>query len=443
MAGKWEQSELSGVEVRLVRRKEVGAWKQAMSEQHYLGFRGIVGESLKYVATVGDEWVGLLAWGAAALKVESRDRWIGWDACMRRERLRYVVNNVRFLLLRGWNIRNLASRVLAANCRRLSNDWEVFYNHPVLLAETFVDISRFVGTCYKAAGWDEVGLTLGFTRKRSGYTYNGQPKKVLVRPLCRDAAKLLTAPFLSPYIMHGRAWRMNKQRVPILDVNRLPLEGKGGLIEVLESITEPRKARGVRHSLSTILCIAVCACLSGARNFRAIGQWAENIRADQMKIFRIRGWRRPSESAIRRTLHRVNAQEVDKVVGKWLFEQRLLRGGSVGLDGKTLRGSHDGKEEPVQLLAAVLNEEGIVIAQCEIDSKTNEIPMVPTLLEGIDVRGAVITADALHTQAKTAKYIVEEKKADFVFTVKENQPTLYKDIADLRMEAIPPSAHNS
>ncbi|MBI2841326.1 MAG: hypothetical protein HYX75_23670 [Acidobacteria bacterium] len=106
---------------------------------------------------------------------------------------------------------------------------------------------------------------------------------------------------------------------------------------------------------------------------------------DGIPLFRIRGWRAPSESAIRRTLHRVDSQEVDKVVGKWLFEQRLLGGVSVGLDGKTLRGRHDGREEPVQLLSAVLNEEGIVVAQCEVDSKTNEIPMWQRMAQrGID-----------------------------------------------------------
>jgi hypothetical protein len=428
--------------VRLMRREERRRWERAMSTQHYLGFRGIVGESLRYVATVAEEWVALLAWGAAALKVSSRDQWIGWDAATRRSRLRYVVNNVRFLLLGERRIPNLASRVLGANVRRLSDDWEQCYNHPILVAETFVDESRFTGTCYKAAGWVEVGRTLGFSRRRTGYVENGQPKKVFVRPLRREALQALTASFPSPHLLCGKGGRMGKQSAAILDVNRLPLEGDGSLLEALKRVTDCRKRRGIRHSLTTILAIAVCACLSGARSFTALGEWSEDLKKEQLRMFGSRRRRGPSESAIRRTLQRIDAAEVDKVVGKWLLEKRLLRGVPVGLDGKTLRGSHDHGEGAVHLLAAVLNEEGIVVAQTQVDNKTNEIPMVPKLLEGVDLRGAIVTADALHTQVNTVRYIVERKEADFVLVAKDNQPTLRNDIATLHMEAIPPSGNN-
>lgn len=433
---------MSSLSVRLMRREERRMWERTMSTKHYLGFRGIVGESLRYVATIGDEWVALLAWGAAALKVSSRDQWIGWDVATRRARLRYVVNNVRFLLLGEAKVPNLASRVLGTNLRRLSADWEMYYNHPVLVAETFVDESRFIGTCYKAAGWVEVGRTLGFSRRRTGYVENGQPKKVFVRPLRREALGALTASFPSPHFLCGKGGSMEKEGVPIVDVNQLPLDGDGSLLEVLRGVTDCRKRRGIRHSLATILAIAVCACLSGARSFSALGDWSENLTEDQLRLFGSRRRRAPSESAIRRTLQRIDAAEVDKVVGKWLIGKRLLRGVSIGLDGKTLRGSHDHGEEPVHLLAAVLNEEGIVVAQCQVENKTNEIPKVPSLLEGVDLRGAVITADALHTQVKTVRHIVERKEADFVLVAKDNQPTLREDIAALGMEAFPPSGDN-
>jgi len=112
------------------------------------------------------------------------------------------------------------------------------------------------------------------------------------------------------------------------------------------------------------------------------------------------------------------------------------------VDGKTLRGAHDAGQSAPHLLSAVLHQEGIVVAQRAVGEKTNEIPELPHLLAPLPLEGAVVTADALHAQTETARYIVEEKKADYLFTVKDNQPTLKQDIADLHLEAFPPSARN-
>src|SRR5437867_7160784 len=122
--------------VRLVRQEERAHWRELMKRHHYLGFASIIGESLWYVASVGKEWVALLGWGSAALKCGVRDRWIGWDRELQWRRLNLVANNVRFLMLRGWNRPNLASRVLALNVKWLSADWEICHGHPILLAET-------------------------------------------------------------------------------------------------------------------------------------------------------------------------------------------------------------------------------------------------------------------------------------------------------------------
>jgi hypothetical protein len=93
-------------------------------------------------------------------------------------RLPGVVNNVRFLILPGVHIPNLASRILAANLRRLGGDWQRPYGRPVFLAETFVDAARFRGTCYRASNWLYLGDTRGFSRRGAHYTPNGAPKRV-------------------------------------------------------------------------------------------------------------------------------------------------------------------------------------------------------------------------------------------------------------------------
>jgi hypothetical protein len=425
---------LDRLEVRPITLQERARWRQLM-RQHYLGFKSVVGESICYVAAIDGQWVALLAWGMAAMKNRHREAWIGWDEALKWRRLHLVANNIRFLILPGAHIKNLASKVLSLNIRRLSHDWQERYGHPVLLAETFVDLSRFKATCYRAAGWIPLGETRGFARCGNGYSAHGQPKMLFVRPLHSDAQRMLAAPFSPPVATKG------KEKSVVFDVNRLPMEGEDGLIDVLRTIVDPRKRRGIRHPLICILAISVCACLSGARSFEAIAEWAGELSRDALRRLGGKRSKAPSEKCFRITLQRIDAAGFDRAICGWLARQELFAGAGIALDGKTLRGAHDGDKAAPHLLSAVLHREGIIVAQVAVGEKTNEIPCVKPLLADLNIEGAVITADALHTQKESARFIVEDKKADYVLTVKENQPTLLQDIQDLGLEALPPSAH--
>lgn len=426
---------LDGVEVRLVYEAEVEAWNRLMANHHYLGFRALVGESLKYVATDDGQWVALLGWGTAAFKCGPRDRWIGWSTKERPwDRLKFIANNQRFLILPGAHRPNLASKVLALTTRRLSDDWQAVYDHPIVLAETFVDPSRFRGTCYRAANWLPLGRTRGFGRRNGRYIEHGQPKIVFVRPLRSDARSLLTAPFLHPYL---------KGEHPLMvDLNRLNIPS---LLNVLTNVSDPRHRRGVRHSTVSVLAISVCACLAGARSFTAIGEWAASLSQDLLRRFHCRvsprtgEYEPPSEPTIRRILQKVDGDEVDSVLGGWLAG--TTPADAVAVDGKTLRGSGAGERRPVHLIAAVLHNEGLVLNQKQVEEKSNEIPAFQPTLDPLDLAGSVVTADALHVQKKHARYLKEEKKADYLFTVKANQPSLLQGIADLDDEDFSPSAH--
>jgi hypothetical protein len=420
--------------VRPIRLDERPQWRALMRQEHYLGFQSVVGESMCYVATIDDRWVALVAWGAAALKNRYREEWIGWDAALKWRRLHLVSNNTRFLILPGIRIKNLASKVLSANLRRLSRDWQERYGHPILLAETFVDVSRFAGTCYRASGWIPLGQTRGFARTGNGYQAHGKPKMLFVRPVHPHAQRMLGAAFSPPRIGHG------KETIPAMDVNQLPIEGNDGLIDLLKTITDPRKRRGVRHPLVCILAIATCACLAGARSFEAIAQWAEELSPEALKRLGCKRSRPPSEKCFRLTLQRLDAAEFDRRLSSWLVRHNILADKGIALDGKTVRGAHDGDKAAPHLFAAVLHREGIIVAQQQVGEKTNEIPCVKPLLKDLDIEGAVVTADAMHTQKETARFLVEDKKAHYVFTVKDNQSTLRQDIADLGLEALPPSA---
>jgi hypothetical protein len=418
--------------VRPLRREESGRWRQLMRQHHYLGFERIVGEALCYVASRGSQWIALLGWGSAALKCAPRDQWIGWDRGLQFRRLKLIANNVRFLILPGCHESNLASRLLALNLKRLSSDWQQYFGHPVLLAETFVDGSRFHGTCYRAAGWQLLGTTRGFAKCNRRYWRHDQPKLVLVRPLVANAVSRLVAPFLPPF-------NLNRKENPwVIDINRLPLEGQGGLMDLLQTIVDPRKPRGVRHPVATIVAIAICGALSGARSFCAIAEWAQTLNRETLRKLGSKRPTAPSEPTIRRVLQHLDADRLDVQIGSWLLAQCPLVGCGLSVDGKTLRGGHDSHQPAPHLLSAILHQEAIVLGQVAVEEKTNEIPKLPVLLDPLPIQGAVVTADALHTQHETARYIVKDKHADYLFVVKDNQATLRQDIEELNLSAFPP-----
>jgi hypothetical protein len=188
------RADLGTLVVRPVARAERPLWKACLAHYHYLGYRPGAGEQLGYVATLAGQLVACLAWGAAAYRNGPREAYLGWDLATKRARLPLVVQNTRFLLLPGVRVPHLASKVLAANLRRLSTDWQARYGHGLLLAETFVDPTRFRGTCYRAANWIALGPTQGAGKQGNRYRRHGVPKLVFVYPLHRRARARLSAP---------------------------------------------------------------------------------------------------------------------------------------------------------------------------------------------------------------------------------------------------------
>jgi hypothetical protein len=426
------QGSRSPLVVRPIGAGELLLWRAHIERFHYLGDRALVGESLRYVAFVDGELVALLSWASASLRNGPRDRYVGWDEESRKANLHLVVNNSRFLLLPYCVRPNLASRVLAANLRRLSQDWQAVYGHPVVLAESFVDTVRFRGTCYRASNWICVGESRGWSK--SGYTYrfHGAVKSVWLYALQRECkAQLCTV---------ARAGT-RQEGFMVVDVEKLPLEGQGGLFEVLCEIPDPRQRRGVRYRIQSIMATALCAVLAGARSITAIAEWAAEQSPQTLRRMGSKYGRPPSERTYRRTFAIVDVEEIDRRSGRWMAEQQRSLA-AVAMDGKTVRGSGDGDKGAVHLLSAIVHGSGTVVAQIAVDSKTNEITRVEPLLEDLNIEGAVVTADALLTQKKIAEHLVQEKKAHYVFTAKDNQPTLRQDIATLGLGAFPPSARD-
>lgn len=166
-------------------------WDSLVDRYHYLGCRTIVGGYLKYFVYLDDQLVACLGWGSAAWKVRCRDQFIGWTAEQRQQRLGGLANNVRFLILPWIQIQHLASKTLALSARVLPLDWRRIFDEELYLLETFVDQSRFKGTCYKAANWLYLGQTKGSAKRGASYYCHGLPKAVFVYPLCRNLPERL------------------------------------------------------------------------------------------------------------------------------------------------------------------------------------------------------------------------------------------------------------
>ena len=192
-AGLSESDVVKRVTVRLVMDQERAEFDRLLEEKHYVHESRLTGETLRYILELDGQWVALAAFSAASLHLKARERWIGWSPRQRARRLCMVVNNSRFLVLPERECYpNLASRGLGLCLRRLSQDWQERWGHPVWVVETFVDETRYRGTCYRACGFEAVGPTAGFARaSRDYYDYHGEPKQLYLRELQPGARKPL------------------------------------------------------------------------------------------------------------------------------------------------------------------------------------------------------------------------------------------------------------
>lgn len=174
---------------------EAGRFAAYLGHYHYLGLR-VVGENLKYL--VQDRQgrdLACLLFGAAAWRAAARDKFLGWDEAQKSAGLPWVANNTRFLVLPWVKVRGLASHILSRAARRLSADWQLKYGHPIHLLESFVDCSRFRGTCYRAANWQCVGQTRGRGRQGRDHQHlSATVKDIYLYALHRQFRQKLLAP---------------------------------------------------------------------------------------------------------------------------------------------------------------------------------------------------------------------------------------------------------
>lgn len=216
-----------------------------------------------------------------------------------------------------------------------------------------------------------------------------------------------------------------------------------GVLTALKVVPDPRMPRGIRHQLNTILALAVCAVMAGCRSFTAIGEWAAG--ASEQVLSALGAECAPSESTMRRCLQLLDGDQLDSAIGSWAAERTEPTGTRrrlIAVDGKRVRGSGHGTLEARHLLAALDHAHAVVLAQREVGCKTNEITEFAPLLDNVDLTEAVVTADALHAQKAHADYLVLARGANYLLTVKGNQPGLFAQLKALPWKQVP-LAHTS
>jgi len=436
-----ESDVLARVTVRLLREDELGPFNYYLQQEHYLENSRLAGEWLRYVAELDGQWVALLSFSAAALHIKGRERWIGWSPRQRARRLGFVVNNSRFLVLPDrQRYPNLASRVLSLILRRLSNDWQECWGHPVWVVESFVDESRYRGTCYRACGFEAVGATGGFSRSsRDFYQEHGKPKQLYLRELRPGDRKRLRQARLAQELA------LYETEVAGPCPFRAPALGR--LLDRLGALPDSRSGHGLRHRQRFVLACAAVSTLMGACGYRAFENTCKKLTQRQLRALGCRPdeedgkYYPPSDSTFQRVLNKIDAVAVASIIGRWLAEQEIGALAQLAIDGKVLRGSgrHDGK--PLQLLSAVTHHLRLTLDQIAIEEKSNEIPALKPLLKKLNLPpGGLITADAMHCQQESARFVTQEIGWDYLFGLKGNQSGILEKAQHLlAQQGFPPS----
>ena len=166
-------------------------WDYMVREYHYLGYQKMIGPRVKYLVFAEDKPIAALSYNQASLTLGVREEYIGWDAAEKKQFLPHIVNNNRFMIAPWVKVKNLASYLLSASLKMIKNDWHSSYGRIPYMVETFVDLNRNKGICYRAANWVYLGETKGFTKAGKSFVYHGNPKGVYIYILDKKFKRII------------------------------------------------------------------------------------------------------------------------------------------------------------------------------------------------------------------------------------------------------------
>jgi hypothetical protein len=461
---------LEALTVRLIEDSERERFDGELAAKHYLQNGNAVGRVLRYVAEYQGQWVTLLVFNSPAFHLKLRDQWLHWAPRQVPERRHLIAQNGRFLVLAAagqWP--NLASRVLKLVCERLAADWQARFGYPVLVAETFVDPQRFRGTCYKAAGWQQLGPTQGYERDwQDFYTDTQHPKQLWVRALGEGALQQARAPQLPPALANPQG-----PPPPACPVATGQLDSLWDCFR--KRISDPRKPRGVRHQLAGLLALAALAVAAGCQGPHAIAEFAESLNHAQRRRLRCRprpGRPReydvPCERTFRRLMEKVDGEQLKNVLTRWMAAQDSAPLQVVHVDGKVVKNAHPApprscaqeaetlitepcevpaglqkpKADKALMLVNFQTTDQRLVDQVAVPGDTNEEATVAAHLPTMDLTGVCLTSDAAHTTKANLRQLTQVNGAEFFCFLKANQPAALAKAEQRLPGALPPSGHD-
>jgi hypothetical protein len=207
------------------------------------------------------------------------------------------------------------------------------------------------------------------------------------------------------------------------------MDARISLMELLEGLHDPRRPQGRRHPLAALLGLAVVAMLAGMTSYEAIAQYGKERGWDFLQHLGFRTRRGLCKATYSRVFRRIDVVDFEARVGRWLRGQLGPDDApQIALDGKTARGSRDGSTPGVHLVSAYAPHVKAVLGQLRVDAKTNEHKAALELLGVLPLRGKVVSGDAMFTHRDVCAEVIAGG-GDYVLPVKDNQPTLSRDIA--------------
>jgi hypothetical protein len=462
---------IEGVTLRLIEESERQRFDQELVNKHYLKNANVVGRVLRYVAEYIEQWVALLVFCSPALHLKLRDQWLHWTPFQVKERRHLIAQNARFLVLGApgqWP--NLASRVLKLVSERLAVDWQEHFGYPVLAMESFVDPQRFRGTCYKAAGWQQLGPTQGYERDWQDFYIDTQhPKQLWVRALGEGGLEQAQAAELPSTLADPQG-----PPPPVCPVSTARLDSLRERFH--QGLTDPRDPRGVRHKLASTLTLIGLAVVAGCQAPHAIAEFANSLSHPQRRRLRCRPRRGhpreydvPSERTIRRILQKVDCEELKQVVVAWMAaEEPAAQQELLHVDGKVVKNADpaparstaeqaqaaaaEPSEVPVQLqkpkadkalmLVNFQTTQQRLVDQVAVPQDTNEEAAVAAHLPKMDLAGVCLTSDAAHTVKANCRQLTQGNGAEFFLFLKANQPTALAKAEQLLPGNTPPSGQH-
>ena len=390
--------ELQQVRVGLVTDYfERGDVEALLARHHPLGAKKAKGARLCYKASYKGQWVAVLLFDAPVLRNKLREERIGWSNEQRDNRLEHIANNSRYLVASQYvGTKNLASKILSLVTQRISRDWKRRYGVVLLAVETYVDpeYRGNTGTCYAAAGWENLGLSTGYQALGQERTHG---KYYFLKALHQDSFAALRSEIPHALMTGVKEVSGESNNNYVLDASKFDMSD---LQKTLSAITDPRKKSGQRYAFVPFLSLCIAAVVSGYTQYRQIADWIGKLPDKERARFGLRGDRVPDENTVGYLLRQIDPQQLQSVLSGWLLKTygKDVDFDIVLLDGKAQRATSWSSDRQKAFLNVMAGELGIVIEHKPTTKGGGEKNTAREVFASdIDLENKIVIADALHT----------------------------------------------